>query len=344
MRTIAILLVLGAASPSVAQHRPRIAVMPLKAKRIQKDIVSIMDALLVSQVSRLGQFDVISAADIQAMLEAEGMKDALGCNEVTCAAEIGGALNARSTLAGTVGKLGSTIVINLTLFDNEKMTALRRANVEVKNDEDLFAGAVRSVVGQLFGAQSSAPSSVSGYGAPAAEIFQEPGTLKVTSKPEGAYVIVDGKLAGTTPLEVGLPPGRHQLDVEKKGLGPMSRSIEIRRGQVAAAEAMLGPRGKADSARSGQMLVGVVAIVVGSALMVGTLVVNGAVQQGIPPEVGLPVAIGGACFLIVGIVATATLPNPQPVPRYLHKIDQLERLSTVDSRRSTLGLSLAFQF
>jgi len=52
--------------------------------------------------------------------------------------------------------------------------------------------------------------------------------LKVTSDVEGAFVFVDRKFIGKTPLDTGeIPPGRHQLKVSSEGYDGLSQGVEI---------------------------------------------------------------------------------------------------------------------
>ena len=54
------------------------------------------------------------------------------------------------------------------------------------------------------------------------------GTLSVSSTPAGAKVLVDGKRAGTTPLEGHpLPPGRHRVAVQREGYRPWRRQVTV---------------------------------------------------------------------------------------------------------------------
>jgi serine/threonine-protein kinase len=56
--------------------------------------------------------------------------------------------------------------------------------------------------------------------------------LSVTSDPGGATVRLDGKTIGTAPIAaVVVPPGRHELRVEKKGYAPSVRRIEAVAGE-----------------------------------------------------------------------------------------------------------------
>ena len=109
-----------------AEERRKIAIMPLKAQRVKTEIVQILDTLVVAHVGRVAKHDVIGADEISAFLDMEGMKDKLGCTDVACAAEIGGALDAEYTLAGSVSKLGKSVIINLTLFENKTVRVFKR--------------------------------------------------------------------------------------------------------------------------------------------------------------------------------------------------------------------------
>ena len=65
------------------------------------------------------------------------MNSALGCDDVSCAAEIGGALGARYMLTGSVGKLGSKLNISLILFDTEQVKVISRVRQKVDNRKQI---------------------------------------------------------------------------------------------------------------------------------------------------------------------------------------------------------------
>lgn len=191
------------ATAAEAARRPKLAVMPLKPLGgVSADVAEILTGIVTSQVTKMKLFDqVISAEDIDAVLKAERMKDALGCNDVACAAEIGGALGADETLVGRVGRLGSAISIQLTLFDNRLLAVAGRGEQSVKNDEDLYKEAVREALSSLFGQQ---PDGAASGSAPSETIGERPkdwviGVSKsvvaqFVSVPPGAIVFLDGKL------------------------------------------------------------------------------------------------------------------------------------------------------
>jgi hypothetical protein len=57
----------------------------------------------------------------------------------------------------------------------------------------------------------------------------ETGTLRVSSDPVGAPVVIDGTARGITPLEIDLPPGAHSVEVGS-GAQARSQSVTINRG------------------------------------------------------------------------------------------------------------------
>ncbi len=141
---------------------PDLAVMPLDAKRMPTETVEILDELLINAVHRQSHFQAIGISDINAMLGLEQVKDALGCNDVACAVELGGALGVRYLLAGSISKLGSHVYISLKLIDTHKARVHGRTQVKIEDDKDLFEDAITSVVEKLLGNNSSKnPASTS---------------------------------------------------------------------------------------------------------------------------------------------------------------------------------------
>ena len=71
-------------------------------------------------------------------------------------------------------------------------------------------------------------------------VVPETGSLSVTSEPSGAPVVIDGTARGTTPLEVALAAGTHNVEV---GIGSQarSRSVTVTRGNTFSLHLGLGP-------------------------------------------------------------------------------------------------------
>lgn len=65
------------------------------------------------------------------------------------------------------------------------------------------------------------------------------GTIKITSSPAGARVLVDGTPVGVTPLEYGLRSGTHEITITNVGHKEESRSVEVKRGEIAQVDVTL---------------------------------------------------------------------------------------------------------
>ncbi|MBK7858516.1 MAG: hypothetical protein IPJ65_07810 [Archangiaceae bacterium] len=72
-----------------------------------------------TELSTIQQFQVVSQADLAAVLGVERQKQLLGCSDEgnSCLMEIAGALNADRLVRGDVSRLDETIVLNLSLVD-----------------------------------------------------------------------------------------------------------------------------------------------------------------------------------------------------------------------------------
>ena len=154
--TLATLVVLGTPTQAQAQEsHPSLALMPLSAKQVTPEIVEILDELLIVTVYELGRYDVIAKGDIQAMLGMERMKSLLGCNESSCASEIGGALGVDMMLTGSVGKLGRELVVTLLLVDAQAFKVKARKQRRLPANEELYARAIEQTVLEIVGLRLS---------------------------------------------------------------------------------------------------------------------------------------------------------------------------------------------
>jgi hypothetical protein len=105
----------------------KVAAMPLRAQDVSKDITFIMDELLLTELQTVG-FEAIGPDDINAMVGFEGMKDQVGCDEASCAAEIGNALGVPYLIAGNVAHLEGSTVLTLKLINVKNTQVVARVS------------------------------------------------------------------------------------------------------------------------------------------------------------------------------------------------------------------------
>jgi len=215
------------APPVQSGDRESIAIMSFAARGVDQHIADIVTQSVTGAIDRLGVFRVISADDIRSMLTAEALKQAVGCSESSCLAEIAGAIGATYIVAGSVGKLGNAYQLALTLIDQQRAQTIdrvvRQDEVAVSALPGLADNAARQVVRKLLAAKQ--------------------GALDLMANETGADVVVDDALVGVTPLDapIKLPQGPHRLTVAKAGFINQRQDVEIRPNETVGVSVRLTP-------------------------------------------------------------------------------------------------------
>ena len=179
----------AATGAATAEALPTLAVLEFAAKGgVSQDAVDALADLVASEVLKRGAHKVIGKADIKSLLGYEKIKDALGCEEASCLAEIGGALGVDLILVGNVSQFDEVFLLNLRLIDPKKAEVGARVSRKVPGGQAALLDAVSPAVGELFG---DAPAVVFG----AAGVLGGLGILDATQLPAPAAAA----LASTAP-------------------------------------------------------------------------------------------------------------------------------------------------
>lgn len=95
------------------------------------DDVALLSGLITAELAKQPGVEVVASADVRTQLELEGNRQALGCDtaSASCLAELAGAMGTRLVVSGTVGRLGSEISLQLSLFDSTTGTSPGRVVV-----------------------------------------------------------------------------------------------------------------------------------------------------------------------------------------------------------------------
>jgi TolB-like protein len=134
-------------------ERTKVAVLEFKAERgVDESLARLLDEIMLAELAPIESIETLGKSDIQSMLGFEKEKQLLGCtDEVSCVAEIGGALGVAKMITGQLGKVGSLFVINLKLIDIQKAKVVSRVSETVNGQEDKLIEGVRKAVRQLLG-------------------------------------------------------------------------------------------------------------------------------------------------------------------------------------------------
>jgi hypothetical protein len=108
------------------------------------------------------RYKAMGAADINALLGVEKMKDAVGCTDASCLAEIGGALGAQFVLSGQLGVLSNEVVLSARLLDAKKNDVLERGSARGGGDAATLAKMMASVMSEILHVEVKAPASLGG--------------------------------------------------------------------------------------------------------------------------------------------------------------------------------------
>lgn len=95
-------------------------VMELKAQGNLAKLGEVSTNFTATELQAYTTGAVTGKSDLEAAVRAEAMKDALGCNDVACYAELGGMVGADYVVSGVLTEVGSDLVIQLTVVNSRQ--------------------------------------------------------------------------------------------------------------------------------------------------------------------------------------------------------------------------------
>jgi|GEM_PF-4627121 len=118
-RFYVLFIVLCMAAPLIAQEKPRIAVMNLKAEGVSEKTASVISSMLRTEFVNSGKFIIIEREQMDSILKEQGFQQT-GCTDQACVVEVGRLLSARKMLVGEVIDFQDSLYINIRIVDVEK--------------------------------------------------------------------------------------------------------------------------------------------------------------------------------------------------------------------------------
>jgi hypothetical protein len=142
-----------------------------------------MDALgdmLATEIRALGPYRVIGKNDIRTLLRVEEQKTLLGCNDLSCMAEIGGALGVRWVVVGNISRFGEIHLLNLKLLDVAEVQVVNSLARKIPGGQEALIDALSETCSELFASVRSQilgqPGDAATQPMPAAAIEATPST------------------------------------------------------------------------------------------------------------------------------------------------------------------------
>lgn len=130
----------------------KMLVLEVRAGRgLPGDLTKLITSVSASELQRHNEDDVLGLSDVDAMLKAERVKDALGCSDTACFAEIGGQLGTKLVLAGDVERAGSFLVFSYRLIDTRGAVVAARYSHREEVQGDVEDALIRSIPAAIAG-------------------------------------------------------------------------------------------------------------------------------------------------------------------------------------------------
>lgn len=185
-----------------------------------------LNETLVFELSKQGGRRVIGRADLRGMLELEASKQLLGCDDVSCMAEIGQALDADRMVQGTLERVGEGWFILVTELDARSLKPVARVQRRIPvGDFGRLLPQMRLLVLDLATAQAPGGGRT--------------GVLIVTSSPT-AEVLVGGRSYGFSPAVIDdAPTGTVQVELVADVGSPARVRTRVFAGEVSTIDAQL---------------------------------------------------------------------------------------------------------
>jgi hypothetical protein len=114
------------ARPGVARsaRAMKVALLPIAPLGgVSKETAQLLGDALAGELRKRKGISVLTQTDVSALLGVEKTRQMLGCTESGCMAEIGGALGADRVIHGSIGKVGGSLMVNLSALDPRRTAA-----------------------------------------------------------------------------------------------------------------------------------------------------------------------------------------------------------------------------
>ena len=150
MRLAWLMVLLTGSAAHAADELPGLAALNLKAQRgVDASLAELISEATLSELRAARRFkSVIGSSDVAAMISAEQQKQALGCDEDSCLAQLGGALGVPYLLTGSLGAVGGRFILNLKMLWVDEARVVERVT-KVFADEAALIDGLNGAVGEL---------------------------------------------------------------------------------------------------------------------------------------------------------------------------------------------------
>lgn len=155
-------LAAGAKNPNAdaQKNRLRTLVMGLTPRRgVDPTLANVLTDAVVGVYAEQKARAVLSRDDIAKLIDLESEKQALNCDEDSCLAEIGAAMDVDRIVHGTIDKVGNSYVIAMAEIDARSVETIARATQKIDADEGLAFDVATELAKKLLGTSNTSRST-----------------------------------------------------------------------------------------------------------------------------------------------------------------------------------------
>ncbi len=156
---------------------------------VTKEYADTVTQYLAGEASKRTRMKVVTLREVEGTMSAEQLRQVAGCDSVSCAAEIGGALSTDQIVIGDLAKLGDSLVLTMARVRARDATVMGRINRRFKADNEIL-DAMPNMVAELFASELLAPVATAENPAPTTPAASPPADKPVaaSSTSTGAWV------------------------------------------------------------------------------------------------------------------------------------------------------------
>jgi hypothetical protein len=122
-------------------ERPRVLVLSPTCNDVDEATSDVITQSIVQAMADHPEVEVLSSADLAALAALESTKQAVGCEDVSCLAEIAGAMGAQYVVFGSISYVDELYVANLSLFDADQAKPIQRGRMQGTRVQELIKDA-----------------------------------------------------------------------------------------------------------------------------------------------------------------------------------------------------------
>jgi TolB-like protein len=199
------------------QKKPAVAVLTIESKGgVSKNEAATLSDRLSSMLVNTNAFIVLERGKMSEILSEQGFQQT-GCTSTECAVEVGKLLNVQKMVSGSIGKIGQTYTIDLSLIDVKTAQIEQSFVRDYKGEIDGLLREMEAIAGQIAARSEGKPAEEEKY------------VVSIKSTPSGAKILINNKDIGSTPYRFTAPKGMElSVRIEKDNYQDWQQQVTVK--------------------------------------------------------------------------------------------------------------------